>query len=838
MEGRQYHNHDRVVTADVLALRLALAAAGFIPIPLFGKAPPTFGKNNSRKGLSGWQKLDTVTDEMLALWERTWPDAVNTGILTRTTPALDLDILNEEAARAAEDLVRRRFEERGTILVRIGLPPKRAILFCTDTPFAKILVNLVAANGSAEKPEKLEFLGDGQQLAAFGIHPDTGQPYRWHGGEPGQVQREDLPLITDDEARALVAELVELLVRDFGYSRPTKRKRRSGAQTDGGSTTDWADLVSNIRDGQALHDSLCKLAAKLAKAGTHPGAIANHLYALLETSNAPRDDRFRERWREIPRLVDSAIGKYATPKQAGHAGAAIIRMIKGEIARVVDEAESALLAVADTAPILVRAGMLVQPIVDRLPASHERTTEVVLLRALTAANIVYLLNKYAATFEQYDGRQKAWVVINPPTTVAVQLLQKGQWRFPKVAGVITTPTLRPDGTILDRPGYDPATQLWYKPDSQLIMPPLGANPTREQAEQALALFVDLLAGFPFEGDVDRAVALATILTAVLRGAFDVVPMTLLRAPDVGTGKSFLADLISIIARGRVCPVITNAKSIEEAEKRLGALVLEGVLMVSLDNCSDNIGGDLLCQITERRLIRIRILGKSEAPECEWRGVLLATGNNITLYGDMTRRGLIANLDAKVERPELRKFSFDPIERALSNRGAYVAAAITIARAYIASSKPKVCNPLGSYGEWSDAVRSPLVWLGCEDPVQSMDRAHEEDPVRRAINTLITLWRKCLKLDVGYTAAELIKKASEQIQRQSADQVYEFDYTYPQLRELLVQQAGTPRGEVEPRRLGNWLMSIRGRIHDDHCIELVKENDAHGNKYALVARRGQ
>jgi hypothetical protein len=73
---------------------------------------------------------------------------------------------------------------------------------------------------------------------------------------------------------------------------------------------------------------------------------------------------------------------------------------------------------------------------------------------------------------------------------------------------------------------------------------------------------------------------------------------------------------------------------------------------------------------------------------------------------------------------------------------------------------------------------------------------------------------------------------------SADQVYEFDYTYPQLRELLVQQAGTPRGEVEPRRLGNWLMSIRGRIHDDHCIELVKENDAHGNKYALVARRGQ
>jgi putative DNA primase/helicase len=820
--------HDCRDPVHVRELRRTLVAAGFTPIPLFGKAPPAFGKNGAKKGLGGWQRLEAVTPEQIDMWARDWPDAINTGILCKYTPALDLDLLNEQAAIAAEDLVRARFEEHGTVPVRIGRPPKRAIPFRTDMPFAKILVDLVAPNGSQEK---IEFLGDGQQIVVHGIHPDTGQPYRWHGGEPGQIRHDELPLIGTEEARALVENLVALLIKDFNYRRPLGRRRNGGAQAEGAD--DWQDLFANIHAGRALHDSLCSLAAKLIRSGTSAGAAVNQLRAMMEASTALHDERWKTRYDEIPRLVSSAVEKYA-----GRAGAAIIRMVKGEIARAVDEAESALLAVADTAPILVRAGMLVQPIVDRLPASHERTTEVVLLRALTAANIVYLLNKYAATFEQYDGRRKAWVVINPPTTVAIQLLQKGQWRFPKVAGVITTPTLRPDGTILDRPGYDPATQLWYKPDSQLIMPPLGANPTREQAEQALALFVDLLAGFPFEGGVDRAVALATILTAVLRGAFDVVPMTLLRAPDVGTGKSFLADLISIIARGRVCPVITNAKSIEEAEKRLGALVLEGVLMVSLDNCSDNIGGDLLCQITERRLIRIRILGKSEAPECEWRGVLLATGNNITLYGDMTRRGLIANLDAKVERPELRKFSFDPIERALSNRGAYVAAAITIARAYIASSKPKVCNPLGSYGEWSDAVRSPLVWLGCEDPVQSMDRAHEEDPVRRAINTLITLWRKCLKLDVGYTAAELIKKASEQIRRQSADQVYEFDYTYPQLRELLVQQAGTPRGEVEPRRLGNWLMSIRGRIHDDHCIELVKENDAHGNKYALVARRGQ
>ena len=481
-----------------------------------------------------------------------------------------------------------------------------------------------------------------------------------------------------------------------------------------------------------------------------------------------------------------------------------------------DEAEAALVKVAEIAPIMVRAGMLIQPVVDRLPASHGRTADVTLLRRLTAGNIAYVLNKHAATFERYDMRTKRWVPDDPPPAVAIQLLEKGQWPFPKVAGVITTPTLRPDGTILDRAGYDPATQLWYAPDSELEMPPLAEHPRPEEAMRALERLEDLLANFPFVTNLDRSVALAAMITAVLRGAFGVAPMTLYRAPDVGTGKSFLVDLTSTLARGQPCPVITSVSSINEMEKRLGALVLEGVPMISLDNCSGDVGGDLLCQITERRLIRIRILGKSEVPECEWRGVLFATGNNITLVGDMTRRGLICNLDAEVERPELRKFSFDPIARVLANRGAYVAAAITIARAYIAAGAPEVCGPLGSYGDWAKVVRQPLIWLGKEDPVRSMEQAREEDPERRAVVSMIKLWSGNLG-DASYTAADLATRATERLP--------------PELHELLLQLAGSSRGDIDPRKVGLWLTRIQGRIHDGYRIERVKRS-AHGNSYAL------
>jgi putative DNA primase/helicase len=547
----------------------------------------------------------------------------------------------------------------------------------------------------------------------------------------------------------------------------------------------------------------------------------------MRKHKAQRHEQQADPFADIPPAESSDDFGFETPRGKANGGAregstpasrATIRIIKGQIARMTDAAEAALIAAADVAPILVRAGMLVQPIIDQLPAARGRMTDITLLRRLSAANLIYLLNKHAATFERYDVRSDDWVAVDPPAAVAAQLLEKGQWRFPKVAGVITTPTLRPDGTILDKPGYDPTTQLWYAPDSHLVMPPLIENPTRKQAEQALALLDDLLANFPFEAAVDRAVALAAMLTAVLRGAFDVTPMSLFRAPDIGTGKSFLADLISTIARGQPCPVITASKSVEEMEKRLGALVLEGVPMISLDNCSENIGGDLLCQITERRLIRIRILGKSEAPECEWRGMLFGTGNNVTLLGDMTRRGLVANLDAKVERPELREFSFDPIERVLADRGACIAAAITVARAYIAAGSPKVCDTLGSYGGWTRIARSPLVWLGKDDPVKSMERTREEDPARRAVNNMISIWREHLTLGVGYTAAEIAHRAAERLP--------------PELHELLLQQAGTPRGDIDARRVGIWLASIRGRIHDGYCIERV-QGTKHGNRYALL-----
>ena len=175
--------------ATVLEVRQALVDHGYVPIPVKGKTPP----------FNRWQKVENVSRAMLEAWGRNWPRESNTGILTKFTPTLDADILNEPAAIAIEDLVRERFEDRGYILPRIGKAPKRAIPFRTTDPFAKITANLIAADGSTG--EKIEFMCDGQQIVAAGIHPETGKPYCWPLGNPTDIAHDDLPDISEAEAQ-------------------------------------------------------------------------------------------------------------------------------------------------------------------------------------------------------------------------------------------------------------------------------------------------------------------------------------------------------------------------------------------------------------------------------------------------------------------------------------------------------------------------------------------------------------------------------------------------------------------------------------------------------------
>ena len=442
----------------------------------------------------------------------------------------------------------------------------------------------------------------------------------------------------------------------------------------------------------------------------------------------------------------------------------IITLIESDLSRVVDETMEAMKAAR--VPVLIRAGRLVEPLwSEERPAAGGHKTTTTILRHLGIPNLRYIMMKHVARIQKYDGRKKTEIMVKPSNELLEMILQHGHGPFPRVAGVINAPTMRPDGTIFSAPGYDEATRLWYHPAGNLTLPDIPDKPTKDEARAALKVLNDLLIEVAFSKEnnlqaLNRSVALAAILTAVLRGAFDLAPLFLFLAYAAGTGKSFLVDIIATIVSGRWCPVITYASTREEMEKRLGALLLEGAPLISIDNLSGDLKGDLLAQMVERPLIKPRILGKSETPECEWRGVLFATGNNVRLVGDMTRRGLICNLDAVEETPEEREFKFNPIAMVSADRGKYVGAALTIARAYRAAGKRVKCKQLGSYGDWSRVVREPLLWLEEEDPVKSMDQARKHDPERLSAQELIRMW-KYLDLKRTHKVVDIIESEGDQ-----------------------------------------------------------------------------
>jgi hypothetical protein len=105
---------------------------------------------------------------------------------------------------------------------------------------------------------------------------------------------------------------------------------------------------------------------------------------------------------------------------------------------------------------------------------------------------------------------------------------------------------------------------------------------------------------------------------------------------------------------------------------------------------------------------------------------------------------------------------------------------------------------------------------------------EEDPARIATRRMVALHDV---LPPSFTVGELIQLA-EKMEANGYRQTYE--PAHPELRELLIQQAGNFKGVIDSRKLSRWLGSIRGQIHEGLRLVLVKESEGHGNRYGIEA----
>ena len=499
----------------------------------------------------------------------------------------------------------------------------------------------------------------------------------------------------------------------------------------------------------------------------------------------------------------------------------VIRVLGGGLSNEATLAEDALINAS--VEVYQRGEKLVRPVIDEADATKGRLTKIARLFRIEIPYMQDLLCRNIV-WEKYDYRKDDYIKINPPQNVTQLILNRyGEWKFRKVVGVITSQTLRPDGSLLSKAGYDDMTKLLLIDPPE--MPYISESPTKDEAINSLNLLDSLLNEFPFVSEADRSVALSALITPVVRGAFTVAPMHVIRAPSPGSGKSFLLDVATAISTGQPCPVISAGKNEEELEKRLGALLMTGQSIISIDNVNGNLGGDALCQIIERPSVDIRVLGKSEIVKIETRSTIFANGNNISLLEDVTRRAILCTLDPNLERPELKQFETNPFDTILLNRGKYIAAALTIVRAYISAGKPNTAPKLASFEDWSDNVRSALIWLGKEDPLKTMESIRNEDPSLQNMIALFSALRATFGCGNELTAAEIKQEAL--IKKDSGT------HNHSELYEALINAVGDKSGFIGTKELGKWLGRHKGRIAMGIRLDGKSDNHGHAIKWSLT-----
>ena len=154
------------------------------------------------------------------------------------------------------------------------------------------------------------------------------------------------------------------------------------------------------------------------------------------------------------------------------------------------------------------------------------------------------------------------------------------------------------------------------------------------------------------------------------------------APTAGTGKSLLAELVGLLATGVRPPAMSQGKSEDEDEKRLSTVLFAGDPVIHIDNCERALVGDFLCSMLTQEVVQARVLGYSERRVLPSTALVLASGNNLTCVGDVSRRTVVCRLDAEVERPDTRAFDFDCHQEVLDQRPHLVIAGLTILRAAV------------------------------------------------------------------------------------------------------------------------------------------------------------
>ncbi len=307
----------------------------------------------------------------------------------------------------------------------------------------------------------------------------------------------------------------------------------------------------------------------------------------------------------------------------------------------------------------------------------------------------------------------------PQMEVVKDLASLPEWEgIPQLKSILTTPFLRIDGEVITQPGYDEPSACYLSLPDDIVIDRIPSSPTETDVTQAKQLLLEeLLGDFPFVDEASRTHTLAALLLPFVRQFIQgPTPLHFIDAPTEGTGKTLLADLLSIIITGNPVMVQPAPKEEDEWRKCITSILIESPMLVLFDNVKYTLESPGLAAALSASIWSDRLLKNSKRVHVPVCNLWLATGNNGTVSGEMSRRTIWVQLDSKLAQPSARTGFRHPniIRWAQKERWRLVHACLTLLRYWHGQGCPLGNSTMGKYESWAEVMSGIMQCLHLTD----------------------------------------------------------------------------------------------------------------------------
>ncbi|MFJ8027424.1 bifunctional DNA primase/polymerase [Streptomyces sp. NPDC096311] len=435
-----------------------------------------------------------------------------------------------------------------------------------------------------------------------------------------------------------------------------------------------------------------------------------------------------------------------------------------------------------------------------------------LVKQLGTDNLRAYLGDHVTTYQVVkdpftEGTKEVRELFMPKTCGTI--LGRKDWPLMPLRGIVTSPVVRPDGSLVQAPGYDRGTGLYMHPRVPLRR--LQPQVSKESVERAKDIVLNqMLADFPFVANSDRAQYLGALLSPIIRPYVPgPTPLVVITGTSQASGKTLLKDVF-----GRLYGLAETpwAENDAELRKAITAKMWDcGDPIIAMDNLPNGhiIKSPILSSLVTSATWSDRLLGSTSSVTMPNDRLWVLTGNNLRTGGDNGRRTLWVRLDPDCPNPDQRdNFTVGDLRIWLAeNASTIVAALVTMVRGWLADGAKTINTRMGDYSPWASVIAGILDYL--KVPGWLADRGEASaalDDEAQEWAAFLTDWHQKIGTDPVTTKALLGLKD-----------------TVPQLH-----NGDLPSG----KQLGHWLKARQGRYFEDLKVVLVYDSHLKQNTWRV------